>query len=591
MFPLPIQVVKKRKISHDHEVRSSSKPLSKKDANKLSAARSGSRSASKKKRRRSPSLTSIDSFAEAEEWEDHARVFLASNPRFEVPLSELGRGTTQKESHVRHHTVNGMPLSPDPTQAVLRHSSPTKGVSADDSEAVEAQRPMVPSDGALSQVANVSIDAQERSPSPISDIPGDIPTPMMSNSSSIDPYSVDRAEDYQATQPLSSEDLDRNSTQVFDAIDSHSRQTSPPAWGSMASRPSTNARNILSMVNPQKQWRLRRGEKLLQAALQSGSDGQTQPPANASGSSHAQSTGRRLFDHLAAQVRAGQQSSPRCGLEGQNEPHSSASNGDGRETAVVPDSEPPDASNMSSTSVRPRSSMPEKASVHVDSSLSCPVPVPSIAIDQNDKEKDSQIEDDEEDIPLLFTLGHPAKGAPSSPSKARNPPKVLYHSSSPISSLLTIISSQRPNPVRHLFPNLLNDTIVLLQFLQLRRALPLVGKAKNAKITGRMLSRSVQDLTKRAPLPMGTRQSQQMTYPWISRTMRLPHKARRYHQNVDSFLPFPLRKPRTDQDLERQVIRRQWFRVVVPQKRSRPIILRRHAFSLCGSKMRRISLA
>ncbi|KAI0302130.1 hypothetical protein BC826DRAFT_987384 [Russula brevipes] len=361
------RVAKKRKISRDHEVRLSSKPPSK-DANKLSAARPGSRSASKQKRRRSPSLTSIDSFAEAEDWEDHARVFLASNPRFEVPLSELGRGTTQKESQVRHHTVNGIPLSPDPTQVVLRHSSPTKVVSADDTDAAEAQRPMVPSDGALSQVANVSIDAQERSPSPISDIPGDIPTPMMSNSSSIGYYPVDQAEDYQATQPLSPEDLDRNSTQVFD---SHPRQTSPPAWGSMASRPSANPRSILSMVNPQKQWRLRRGEKLLQAALQSGSDGQTQPPANASGQS---------------------------------------------ETAVVPDSEPPDASNMSSTSARP-------------------LPAPSIAIEdrvsQNDKEKDSQIEDDEEDIPLRFTLGHPAKAAPPSPSKARNPPKSKVQSLPP----------------------------------------------------------------------------------------------------------------------------------------------------------------
>ena len=367
---ISFQAVKKRKLSHDSESHLAPKAPPKASM-ELSEAKPASRSGSKLKRRRSPSVTSADSFADAGEWEDPAKVFLASNRQFKVPLSELGRRATER-----------------------------------DISSVE----MLPASGS---------EAQGRRRSPVSNIPDDASTPpVMSNPGSID-YLDSRAEDYQATQPLASEDQDMNNTQVTDVIESQQRQTSP--WDSEASRPSRNTRNILSMVNPEKKWRLQRGELLLQAAKQNDPDGQTQHSSNFPGSSYVPSTGRKLFDQLAAQMLTDQQTSPRHDQEGQYDQDSPPLNEDSRDAIIVPDSEPPESANMSSTSARPHLLTPPKDSFHdgrVDSSLSQPGLVLSMAVEdvvsRRGDGKDDQIDDgddDEEDIPLRLTVHGPKAGA------------------------------------------------------------------------------------------------------------------------------------------------------------------------------------
>jgi hypothetical protein len=365
------------------------------------------------KRRRSPSATSADSFAEAEEWEDPAKVFLASNRQFEVPLSELGRRATEREFQEGHHSMAKTSLHPTP------HDSTQVDLSSID---------VLPASGPGD--TNVqSPEAEGRRLSTVSDIPDDASTPpVMSNPGSID-YLDSRAEDYQATQPLASEDQDMNNTQVTDVIESQQIQTS--AWNSEASRPSRNTRNILSMVNPEKKWRFQRGELLLQAALQNDSDGQTQPSSNFPASSYVPSTGRKLFDQLAAHVLADQQSSPRHDQEKQSDQVSPPLDEDSRDAVIVPDSEPPESANTSSISARPRLLTPQKDSLHdgrVDSPLSHPALVPSMAVEdevsRRGDEKDDQIDDDdEEDIPLRLTVHHPKRGTAPPSTKVNCPPK------------------------------------------------------------------------------------------------------------------------------------------------------------------------
>jgi hypothetical protein len=359
------------------------------------------------KRRRSPSVTSVDSFAEAEEWDDPAKAFLASNRQFEVPLSELGRRATERDLS----SIEVLPPSgPGPTKA---------------------QQYRVNSDCALSQVSDVLPEAQGQRRSPVSDIPDDASTPpVMSNPGSI-VYPDPRAEDYQATQPLASEDQDMNNTQVTGVIESQQRQTS--AWDSEASRPSRNTRNILSMVNPEKKWRLQRGELLLQAALQNDADGQTQPSSNFPGPSYAPSTGRKLFDQLAAQMLADQQYFPRHDQERQSDQHSPPLDEDSRDAVIVPDSEPPQSTNTSSIPARPHLLTPPKDSLHdgrVDSSLSQPALVPSMAVedevsrrcDEKDDQIDDDDDDDDEDIPLRLTVHRPKTGAAPPKSRVLKPP-------------------------------------------------------------------------------------------------------------------------------------------------------------------------
>lgn len=397
------RAIKKRKLSHDSKFHLAPKAPPK-ASNELPEARPVSRSGSKSKRRRSPSVASADSFAEAEEWDDPAKVFLASNRQFEVPLSELGRRTTERE-------ISSI--------EVLPASGPG---------ATKVQQYRVKSDGALSQVSDASPEAQGRRRSPVTDIPDDASTPpVMSNPGSID-YLDSRAEDYQATQLLASEDQDMNNTQVTDVIESQQRQTS--AWNSEASRPSRNTRNILSMVNPEKKWRLQRGELLLQAALQNDSDGQTQPSSNFPGSSHVPSTGRKLFDQLAAQMHSDQQSFPRHDQERQSGQDSPPLGEDSQEGVIVPDSEPPESANEPSVPARLHLT-PPKDSLHdgrVDPSLSQPALVPSMAVEgevsRRRDEKDEQIDDDdEEDIPLHRTVHRPKTGAAPPSTKVNYPPK------------------------------------------------------------------------------------------------------------------------------------------------------------------------
>ena len=377
-----------------------------KASNEPSEARPASRSGFKLKRRRSPSVASVDSFAEAEEWEDPAKVFLASNRQFEVPLSELGRRATERD-------ISSI--------EVLPASGPC---------ATKDRRHRVKGDDALSQVSDVSPEAQLRRCSPFSDIPDDASTPpVMSNPGSID-FLASRAEDYQATQPFASEDQDMNNTQVTDVIEPQKSQT--PPWNSEASRPSRNTRNILSMVNPEKKWRLQRGELLLQAALQNDSDGQTQPSSNFPGSSYVPSTGRKLFDQLAVQLLADQSASTRRDQR-QSDQDLPPLNEDSRDAVIVPDSEPRESANTSSTSARPHLLTPPKNSLHngrVDSSLPqtslvFSMPVGDDVSRHGDKKDDRMDDDDdEEDIPLHLTVHHANKGAAPPSTKVNYPLKT-----------------------------------------------------------------------------------------------------------------------------------------------------------------------
>jgi hypothetical protein len=319
------------------------------------------------------------------------------------------------------------PPRPTPREPTRVDLSLIEGSPAFDHRATKVRQPRVKSDGVLSQVSDVPLDAQRRNRSPVSEIPDDASTPpVMSNPGSLD-YLDARAEDYPATQPLASEYQDINTTQVSHVIESQQTQTSLQSFGSGASRPSRKPRNILSMVNPEKKWRLQRGELLLQAALQNDSDGQTQPSANFAGSSYVPSTGRRLFDQLAGQKLTGQQSPSRDDLERQSDPDLPPLDEDSREAAIVPDSEPPESAKMSSTSSRSHLLTPPKESLQdgeVNSSLFRPTIVPSMAaeddVSRRSGEKGDQTDDDEEDIPLLLTLRRPDTGAAP---EVTNPPK------------------------------------------------------------------------------------------------------------------------------------------------------------------------
>jgi len=443
--PLLVQATKRRKTSHDSKVHSPPKaPLQ--SSNEPSETRPASRSASKLKRRRSPSPASTDSFAEAEDWEDPAKAFLASNRQFEVPLSELGRGATLRDVPEASKSTTRAPLRhvpQEPTQVDGLHTPPPKRFHASGSGPTDVQNEDI-----LSPMSNVSTDSQGRNRSPISDVST---PPVMSNPSSIENLDLDtRTEDYQMTQPLAPEDLDIGATQVSDAKDLCPRQASPEAVSSMVSRPSTNTRTILSMVNPAKKWRLQRGEQLLQAALHPGSDGQTQPSEIFSVSSHAPSTGRLLFERLAAQKRAAQQLAPQRDLGELNPPSLPHFDEDSRETAVVPDSEPSEPANTASTLPRLHSLTPPGSSLgggQVGPSLTGLAPVPSMVVEdkepQHEKEKDGQSDDDEEeDIPLFVTVGRQDRGAAPSSTKPSSPPKVIHSSYSRLLSLTTISKSK-----------------------------------------------------------------------------------------------------------------------------------------------------
>ncbi len=422
IFPRLKQVIKRRKMCHDADIPSPSElPL--KAPNVVSETKSTSRSASKLKRRRSPSLASVDSFAAAEEWEDPAKRFLAANRKFEIPLSELGEGATQED--YREDEPPTAPRSPpaavlrEPTQTDLP-SSPGRPPDSGSRHKRRFQRSGAQGDDVLSQVSDVSLGAPGRDDTHENETP-DIPDnastpPLVSNPGSMDHMDT-QAEDYQSTQPLASEDLDVEATQVSDVGVPHVGQSSPQECTSMNSRPSTNTRNVLGMVNPMKKWRHQQGQLLQHAATDSIPDGQTQPSVDFSRPSHAPSASRRLYEQLAAQVHAEPQSSR---VHDRNDLGIPAIDEDSRETAVVPDSEPADAS---PSPTRPKLSTPPHESPP-------PQPVIQDKVLPPGEGTDAQTDDDEDDVPLMLTTGRQApKVAPLS-ENASDLPKVLHHSHS-----------------------------------------------------------------------------------------------------------------------------------------------------------------
>jgi hypothetical protein len=402
-------------VCHDTEIRSPPElPL--KALNVVSETKPTSRSASKLKRRRSPS---VDSFAEAEEWEDPAKSFLAANRKFEIPLSELGRGETQEDEPP---VAPSSPPVADPTQTDLPGRPPDSG----SRHKRRILRSGAQGDDVLSQASDVPLGAPGRDGAhgnETFDVPDDASTPpLVSNPGSMDHMDT-QVEDYQSTQPLASEDLDADTTQVSDVGVPHVGQTSPQEYTSMTSRPSTNTRNILGMVNPMKKWRHQQGQLLQQhAATDCMSDGQTQPPVDLSSkSSHAPSTGRRLYEQLAAQMGAEPQSSRQ---DDRNDLGLPAMDEDSRETAIVPDSEPADTS---PSPTLPKLSTPPDNPPHKSPS---PQPVARDEILQPGEGTDAQTDDDEDDVPLMLTVGRQAPSVAPLSENASDLPKVLHHSHS-----------------------------------------------------------------------------------------------------------------------------------------------------------------
>ncbi|KAH9043147.1 hypothetical protein EDB85DRAFT_916951 [Lactarius pseudohatsudake] len=399
------RLVKRRKMCHDADIPSPSElPLK-----VTSETKSTTRSASKLKRRRSPSPASVDSFAEADEWEDPAKRFLAANRKFEIPLSELGGGVTQEDDR-----EDEPPMAPSsPPAAVLREptqtdlpSSPGRPPDSGSRHKRKLQRSGAQGNDVLSQASNVSLGAPGRDitqENEALDVPDNASTPpLVSNPGSLD-HMETQVEDYQSTQPLASEDLDADTTQVSDV-----GRSSPQECTSMNSRPSTNTRNILGMVNPMKKWRHQQGQLLQQhAATDSILDEQTQPSVDVSKSSHAPSAGRRLFEQLAAQMHAEPQSSHQ---HDHNDLGLPAVDEDSRETVVVPDSEP---ANTPHSPTRPKLSTPPDDPPHEP-----PPPQPIIRdkILQPGEGTDAQTDDDEDDVPPMLTAGHqaPTRVAPLS---------------------------------------------------------------------------------------------------------------------------------------------------------------------------------
>lgn len=404
-------------MCHDTEIPLSSElPL--KVLNVMSETKPTSRSASKMKRRRSPSLASVDSFAEAEEWEDPAKGFLAANRKFEIPLSELGRGETQEDEPPVTPSSPPVAVLRDPTQTDLL---PSTGRPPDSGSRHKRKTPRsgAQGDDVLSQVSDVSLGAPGRDGAhekDTFDVSDNASTPpLVSNPGSMDHMDT-QVEDYQSTQPLASEDLDADTTQASDVGVPHVGQSSLQEYTSINSRPSTNTRSVLGMVNPMKKWRHQQGQLLQQhAAIDCVSDGQTQPSVDMSRPSHAPSTGRRLYEQLAAQMCAEPQSSRQhdC-LPVMDE--------DSRETVVVPDSEPADAS---PSPIRPEPSTPPDDPLHKS-----PPPQPIVRDKIPGEGTDAQTDDDEDDVPLMLTVGRQARSVAPLSKNASDLPKVFNHSHS-----------------------------------------------------------------------------------------------------------------------------------------------------------------
>ena len=422
IFPLLKQVTKRRKVRHDAEIPLPSE-LPSKALNVITGTKSTARSPSKLKRRRSPS---VDSFAEAGEWEDPAKSFLAANRKFEIPLSELGRGTSQDYREGESLMTSRSPpaaVPRDPTQIDLP-SSPVRPPDSGSKHKRRIRRPKAQGDDVLSQVSDVSLGAPGRDDaleSEISDVPDNASTPpLVSNPGSMD-YIDTQVEDYQSTQPLASEDLDADTTQVSDVAVPHVGQSSLQEYTSMNTRPTSNTRNILGMVNPMKKWRHQQGQLLQQHAATDISDGQTQPTADFSRPSHAPSTGRRLYEQLAAQMFPEPQSS---GQLDHNDLGLPAIDEDSRETAVVPDSEPADAS--------PPPTRPKLPTPPNDSPLD-PPPPQSVVRDevlQSAEGTDAQTDDEEDEVPLMLAVGRKVPRVVPLAENAGDLPKVLHQSHS-----------------------------------------------------------------------------------------------------------------------------------------------------------------
>ncbi|KAH9063350.1 hypothetical protein EDB87DRAFT_174484 [Lactarius vividus] len=382
-----------------------------------SETKSMTRSASKLKRRRSPS---VDSFAEADEWEDPAKRFLAANRKFEIPLSELGEGVTQEDYREDELPVasSSSPAAvlPEPTQTDL--PSPARPPDSGSRHKRKLQRSGAQGGGVLSQASDVSLgalgqDFTQENEAP--DVPDNASTPpLVSNPGSLD-HMETQVEDYQSTQPLASEDLDADTTQVSDVGARHVGQSSPPECTSMNSRPSTNTRNILGMVNPMKKWRHQQGQLLQQhAATDSILDGQTQPSVDVSKSSHAPSASRRLFEQLAAQMHAEPQSSHQ---HHRNDLGLPAVGEDSRETVVVPDSEP---ANTPPSPPLPKLFTPPDDPPHELP----PQPIIRDKTLQPSEGTDAQRDDDDDDVPLMLIAGRQAPRVAPLSEIASDQPKV-----------------------------------------------------------------------------------------------------------------------------------------------------------------------
>lgn len=212
-------------------------------------------------RPRSVSSASEDSFIGPTRFEDPEKEFFATNIKFGLPLSELGREEHDSESYSAHGVPGSSSIAPTPTgrkggrspTSVLAEATPSitnpsqspllQGYPLLVSQDPETQAYRQSNEKYPSQASNVQAATQESTP-PL------IPT----NPASYEDLPRTQPNELQATQLAGSEDMVRASTEEPSSArpeDTHHRSTFTPSDTSA----STNTRSILSMVNPEKRWR------------------------------------------------------------------------------------------------------------------------------------------------------------------------------------------------------------------------------------------------------------------------------------------------------------------------------------------------
>ncbi|KAI0065414.1 hypothetical protein BV25DRAFT_1821814 [Artomyces pyxidatus] len=320
-------------------------------------------------RKRSPSLASEDSFAAPAPFEDPQQAFVAANPQFARPLSErdppaytqeesvgVARGLSSASSSfsvMRALTQVENPLSPTSS---WRASSPTPASGDVDATPKKSNESQGSQPSEHSQSLEQDSQALPRGQDPHGYVVTDenmtqLSTPPVHSS---DPASSIEGLSIADPGNVSSQSFSLEPTQIIDSNSSDAGVTQPvqiyttagpfaPSGQSAATTTTTTApRTLLSMVNPNKKWRIQQHTPAApstapaeepQVADHSYSDGLTQ--VSESSANVTRATGGRLFEALTAGKSERVDEIPE-----ENEDGPSPSLAIADETDIVPDSEP-----------------------------------------------------------------------------------------------------------------------------------------------------------------------------------------------------------------------------------------------------------